>query len=82
MNKNIYEYSPSKAVINSKHLTAKEIDEMFWELYNEVYSIKNILRRIVFTTKIFKHPRRCLFTLGVNLFYRYHIKHGIAPIII
>ena len=82
VNKNIYEYSPTKAVLNSRYLTVKEIDEVYWELYNEVYSIKNIFKRVVFTKKALKYPKRVLFNLGVNLFYRYHIKQGIGPIII
>jgi len=82
VNKNIYEYSPTKSVLNSKYLTAAEIDEVYWELYNEVYSIKNILKRVIFTKKVLKYPSRALFNLGVNLFYRYHIKQGIGPIII
>jgi radical SAM superfamily enzyme YgiQ (UPF0313 family) len=83
VNKDIYTYSPSgPAVKNSKHLTAKEIDEMYWWLYNEVYSIKNIYKRIVFCRSFVRHPLRSMFNLGVNFFYRYHIKHNIAPIII
>jgi len=82
VNENIYEYSPTKAAMRSKHLSASEIDEVYWELYNEVYSIKNILKRIVFTKKMLRHPKRVFFNLGVNLYYRYHIKLGIGPIII
>ena len=82
VNENIYEYSPSKAVKNSSHLTAQQIDELYWWLYNEVYSIKNIFKRVVFTKSFLHHPTRQIFNLGVNFFYRYHIKHGIAPIII
>lgn len=82
VNKNIYEYSPSKAVKNSTYLTAIQIDELYWYLYNEVYSIKNIFKRVVFTKTYLKHPMRSTFNFGVNLFYRYHIKHKIAPIII
>ena len=82
VNHDIYTYSPNKATKNTPNLTATEIDTLYWELYNEIYSIKNIFKRIVFTKKFLRHPKRELFMLGVNLFYRYHIKHGIAPIII
>lgn len=44
--------------------------------------IKNIFKRIVFSKSFLNHPMRSLFNLGVNFFYRYHIKHNIAPIII
>ena len=83
VNKDIYTYSPSgPAVKNSPNLTAEEIDEMYWWLYNEVYSIRNIFKRIVFCKSFVRHPLRSMFNLGVNFFYRYHIKHNIAPIII
>lgn len=82
VNHDIYTYSPNKATKNTPNLSAEEIDKLYWELYNEVYSIKNIFKRVIFTKKFLKHPGRELFIFGVNLFYRYHIKHGIAPIII
>ena len=82
VNKNIYSYSPTKSSLRTKNLTTEEIDEMYWELYNEVYSLKNIFKRIIFTKKLLKYPRRMLFNLGINLFYRYHIKRGIGPIIV
>lgn len=83
VNENIYEYSPSgPAVKNSRNLTAQQIDELYWWTYNEVYSIKNIFKRIIWCKSFLKHPFRSLFNFGVNMFYRYHIKHNIAPIII
>jgi radical SAM superfamily enzyme YgiQ (UPF0313 family) len=82
VNPNFYEYGPSKAVKNSPHLKTVDIDRLYWEIYNEVYSIKNIFKRIIFTKRFFHHPKRTLFNFGVNLFYRYHIKNGISPMII
>ncbi|MBR4082826.1 MAG: B12-binding domain-containing radical SAM protein [Lachnospiraceae bacterium] len=82
INDNIYEYSPSKAVKRNKQLSAEDIDRLYWWTYNEVYSIKNIFKRVIFTKSFLKHPMRSLFNFGVNMFYRYHIKHNIAPIII
>ncbi len=82
INHDIYTYSPNKATMNTANLSAQDIDRLYWELYNEVYSIKNIVKRVLFSRKLLKHPGRTLFMFGVNLFYRYHIKQGIAPIII
>ena len=82
INENIYEYSPSKAVKRNQYLSADDIDRLYWWTYNEVYSIKNIFKRIIFNKSFLMHPIRSLFNFGVNLFYRYHIKHNIAPIII
>jgi len=74
-------YSPSKAAINTANLTAGEIDALFWEVYREVYSVKNILRRLVLTKQFWKQPMRSLFMVGVNWVYRQDIKKGIAPIV-
>lgn len=82
INHDIYTYSPNKATMNTANLSAQDIDRLYWELYNEVYSIKNIIKRVLFSKKLLKHPGRTMFMFGVNLFYRYHIKQGIAPIII
>lgn len=82
INDNIYEYSPSKAVKKTAKLSAEDIDRLYWWTYNEVYSIKNIFKRIIWCRSFWKHPARSMFNFGVNLFYRYHIKHNIAPIII
>ncbi len=82
INHDIYTYSPNKATMNTANLSAQDIDRLYWELYNEVYSIKNIVKRVLFSKKLLKHPGRTMFMFGVNLFYRYHIKQGIAPIII
>ncbi len=82
INHDIYTYSPNKATMNTANLSAQDIDRLYWELYNEVYSIKNIIKRVLFSRKLLKHPGRTMFMFGVNLFYRYHIKQGIAPIII
>ena len=46
VNKDMYTYSPSgPAVKNTPNLSAEEIDELYWWLYNEVYSIKNIFKK-------------------------------------
>ena len=79
--KDIFTFSPSKAVINHPNMTTDEINEIFWEMYDKIYSIKNILKRTIFHKRFIKSPMRYLFYLYVNLFYRYQIKRRIAPII-
>lgn len=79
--KDIFSFSPSKAVINHPNMTTSELDDIYWEMYNKIYSIKNILKRTIFHRRFFRNPLRYLFYLYVNLFYRYQIKRRIAPII-
>lgn len=79
--KDIFTFSPSKAVINHPNMTTDEINEIFWEMYDKIYNIKNILKRTIFHKRFIKSPMRYLFYLYVNLYYRYQIKRRIAPII-
>ena len=44
--KDIFSFSPSKAVINHPNMTTSELDDIYWEMYNKIYSVKNILRTI------------------------------------
>jgi radical SAM superfamily enzyme YgiQ (UPF0313 family) len=72
-------FSPSHAVITHPHMTTEEINEVYWEIYNRLYTFRRILRRTIFNKRVFKMPGRHFFYLAVNLFYRYQIKQKIAP---
>jgi radical SAM superfamily enzyme YgiQ (UPF0313 family) len=81
-NKDIYSYDGATAVHKPQHMSPEELTKAYWNLYRQVYSLKNIFKRTVFQEAFFKRPLRCLFYLYVNLFYRYQIKRGITPNII
>lgn len=76
---NVFLYKPSKAVITHPHMTTDEITAVFWDIYNRLYTYGSILRRTVFNRRFLKHPRRGLFFLMVNLYYRYQIRRNISP---
>lgn len=75
----IFKFSPSNAVISHPNMQTQEINEVYWELYNKVYTIINILKRTIFHKRFFRHPGRYLFFFMVNMYYRYQIKRKIAP---
>lgn len=79
VDQNILEYRPSKSVLNTPHFTADEVTEQYWRVYEELYSVKNILSRTICNKRMVKHPLRTLFFLGVNLVYRGNIKRRVAP---
>ena len=81
-NTDMYSYNSCEAVHYPKNMTPEELTKAYWDLYNEVYSYRNILNRTIFTSTFWRRPLTCFFYLGVNVFYRYHIKHGIVPNII
>lgn len=76
---NFLDYRPSKSVNNTPHFSADEVTEQYWRVYNELYTIKAILKRTLFNKRMLKHPLRTVFFFGVNMVYRGNIKRKIAP---
>ena len=81
-NTDMYSYNSCEAVHYPKNMTPEQLTKAYWELYNEVYSYRCILKRTIFTRNFLIRPFTAMFYFGVNLFYRNHIKHGIVPNII
>lgn len=77
----VYTYSPTKAVIRHPTMTTEEITGMFWEIYNQVYSLRRIFRRCLLHRRFLRRPGRYLFYLMLNLYYRHQVKRKIGPII-
>ena len=74
-----FKYKPSISVLDTPNMTAAEVTECYWMVYNKLYTIPTILRRTFFHKRFLKHPGRTLFYLMVNLVYRSQIKRKIAP---
>lgn len=81
-NTDMYSYNSCEAVHYPKNMTPQQLTDAYWDLYNDVYSWRSILKRTVFTKNMLRRPGNCLFYFAVNAFYRNHIKHGIVPNII
>jgi radical SAM superfamily enzyme YgiQ (UPF0313 family) len=75
----VFRYKPSWAVITHPTMTTGEITEVFWLIYDRLYTLPEILRRTVFNGRFFRDPLLYLFMLSVNLYYRYQIKRRISP---
>ena len=81
-NHDIYSYNGCEAVHVPKNMTPEELTQAYWELYNDVYKMKNIIKRTLLTRSIFKRPFNAVFYFFVNVFYRRQIKKGIVPNIV
>lgn len=81
-NTDIYSYNACEAVHIPKNMTPEELTKAYWDLYNEVYSMKSIIKRTLLTKTFFKRPIDAIFYFGVNCFYRHQIKKGIVPNIV
>jgi radical SAM superfamily enzyme YgiQ (UPF0313 family) len=71
----------SSPIITHPHMTTEELGAIYWEIYDRLYTMNAILRRTILHRYFPRAPRRYLFYLLVNLFYRYQIKHRIGPIV-
>lgn len=81
-NYNIYSYNGSEAVHIPQNMTPKQLTKAYWELYNDVFKIKNIFKRTIWHKNFLKRPINYLFYFGVNMHYRHSIKRKIPPNII
>lgn len=81
-NTDMYSYNSCEAVHIPKNMTPGELTEAYWELYRDVYSVRCILRRTIFTKSVLRRPFQAFFYLFVNLYYRSQIRRGIVPNII
>lgn len=76
--RDLKKYVGGAAVFYPKNMSPERLQEGYWKLYNKLYSIKNIYKRIG------KNPANLgakmrLFVLGTNMVYRNHINRGITP---
>lgn len=78
----MYSYNGSEAVHIPKNMTPQQLTEAYWDLYNEVFSIKSIVKRTLLRKEFYKKMDNYLFYFMVNLYYRYQIKRKITPNII
>ena len=79
VNNDIYSYDGTSAVYRPKNMTPDELTQAYWELYSELFTIKSIIKRNIFRKEMLKTPARCIFNMGVNLYYRDQIKKSITP---
>ncbi|MCL2383692.1 MAG: B12-binding domain-containing radical SAM protein [Oscillospiraceae bacterium] len=75
----LHSYNTCEAVHIPKNMTPEELTESYWELYNEVYKLKNIIKRTLITKQLFRKPLNCLFYFLSNVYYRSQIKNRIVP---
>lgn len=48
-NKEMYSYNAYETVDIPKNMTLEELTRAYWEMYNDVYKIRNIIKRTLIT---------------------------------
>lgn len=71
-------YNGGDAVFHPKNMTAEVLQKGYWKLYQELYSIKNIYKRIGSNPANLSAFIR-VFVMATNLVYRNHISRDITP---
>ena len=79
VNKDIYSYDGTEAVYTPANMTPVELTNAYWRLYDELFTIRSILKRNILKREFLKTPIRCLFYTGVNIYYRHQISQRITP---
>jgi radical SAM superfamily enzyme YgiQ (UPF0313 family) len=77
--KDLYKISPSNAVIKHPNMSTDQLNEIYWEIYEKVYTLQRIFKRCILHRRFWRDPKRYFFFLMVNLYYRHQIKQRIAP---
>lgn len=72
-------YDGSQCVHKPAKISPEKLTEMYWWLYQKVFSWKNILQRTIFNPAARKSPFLYLFALAVNLHYRKYVKKRVPP---
>jgi radical SAM superfamily enzyme YgiQ (UPF0313 family) len=73
------EYSGTRCVFRPTNITADKIDELYWWLYETVFSIKSIVKRTIFNRTAVRNPAMLIFAFVVNMHYRRYIKKRVPP---
>jgi len=72
-------YDGSQCVFKPANMTPQKLTELYWWLYQKVFSLRNILKRTIFNPAALRSPLMHLFALGVNLHYRKYIRKQVPP---
>ncbi len=75
----IYSFDGTKAVHQPKNMLPDELTNAYWNLYNELFTFKSIIKRNILRKEFIKEPFKYLFYVLVNLYYRHQIKQRITP---
>lgn len=70
----------TKVTFKPKSFRSDELQNYYWELYNEFYSHKSIIRRLFTLGNLKSGVNRIVIPLKTNLYFWKRIKNGLHPI--
>ncbi len=75
----IYSFDGTEAVHIPKRISPQDLTKAYWNLYEDLFTLRSILKRNIFRKEFIKKPGKYLFYMGVNLYYAFQIKNRITP---
>lgn len=78
-NHDLYSYNGAEAVHLPQQMRPEELTTAYWQLYENVFSLRSIVERTIFRREFWQRPWDFFLYLLVNLYYRHHIKKRITP---
>jgi radical SAM superfamily enzyme YgiQ (UPF0313 family) len=75
---NMKNYTAGRVVYKPRNMSAQELEKNFWKLYDELFTIPAIYKRMKGLPKGMG-LKMSTFLLGVNFHYRKHVKQRIPP---
>ena len=79
VNHDIYSYDGTFAVYTPKNISADELTDSYWKLYESLFTVKSIIKRNIIRQEFFRSPGKYLFYVFVNLYYKRQISQRITP---
>jgi len=77
-NHDLADYNGGKAVFRPRQMDAATLQRNYWKLYDRVYALPAIARRMRGVPRKMELPLRT-FIFGTNLHYRRHVRERIVP---
>lgn len=79
LTENWKDFDGSQCVHIPKKITPEKLTEMYWWLNRKTFSLKSIINRTLFNKYLWRNLRMLLFSIGINMHYRYYVKRKITP---
>lgn len=72
-------FDGTSAVMRPKLIEPNKLTDMYWWLYNEIFSLRSIASRLILNKTLWKKPFMLFFAIAVNLHYRKYVRKRLPP---
>lgn len=73
------DYNGAQCVHRPSKIAPERLNELYWWLYEKLFSLRSIFRRTLFHPNALRHPSTYIFAFVANMNYRNYIRRRIPP---